>query len=74
MSGDEEDGEYDNEEDIGQDIADYDGIEAEDDDQFENITTARTSNVWSSGGHKRNIIVRKLIKCFSSMVDSVPRD
>jgi hypothetical protein len=42
----------------------------EDGDEFETILDMRPKDVWSSAGAKKNEVVRELIKCFGSMVES----
>jgi hypothetical protein len=42
----------------------------EDGDEFDTMLDVRPKDTWSSAGAKKNEVVRELIKCFGSMVES----
>jgi hypothetical protein len=43
-------------------------------DQFEAALASRGNTTWAEGGARKDIVIRVLIYCFGSMVESVPRD
>ncbi len=48
--------------------------DGEEEDQFEQMFEMKTKDVWQSGGPKRNETIRELIKCFGSMIKSIPME
>jgi hypothetical protein len=48
--------------------------DAEENDEFETMLDVRPKDVWVSAGAKKNEVVRELIKCFGSMVESHARE
>ena len=57
------------------DQVDEDGEEAgpeqaDNEDEFETMLDVRPKDVWNGGGARKNEVVRELIKCFGSMVES----
>lgn len=53
--------------------ADAEQVEAME-DQFEAALAARGAQTWSMGGVQKDIVIRVLIQCFASMIESSPRD
>lgn len=43
-------------------------------DQFEAAMGIRNVDTWSAGGVKKDIVIRILVQCFASMVESTPRE
>ena len=48
------------------------GNENDLEDQFEAALHARTTNTWMNGGVKKDVVIRGLIQCFGSMIESFP--
>lgn len=42
----------------------------DDGDEFEAMLDVRPKDTWSTAGAKKNEVVRELIKCFGSMIES----
>lgn len=43
-------------------------------EQFEEALNNRSKDVWKKGGPEKDILIRKLIHYFSSMLESTPKD
>ena len=49
-------------------------LEEQLEDQFEATLAAKGNNTWSAGGVRKDIAIRVLVNCFSSMVEFMPRE
>ena len=43
-------------------------------DQLEAAMARRGNNIWVTGGPVKDAAIRMLIQCFSSMIESIPKD
>jgi hypothetical protein len=50
------------------------GNDDDNEEELEEVLHFRPKETWNSGGAKKNEVVRELIKCFGSMVESRPKE